>query len=78
MNTTNKPPPSWRAHDHCYEAPRLLCGWWLGEDSRADLAAGMPALLDADRHVRSTVSVIATVDNPTLFQWICHEALAKN
>ena len=45
--------------------------------SRVDLAASMLALLDADRYLRRLVSVITTVDNPTLFQWIRREALAK-
>lgn len=36
------------------------------------------ALLDDDRRLRSTVSVITTVGNPTLLQWIRREALAKN
>lgn len=45
--------------------------------ARADLAASMLALLDDDRHLRTTVGVITTVDNPTLFQWIRGEALAK-
>lgn len=45
--------------------------------ARADLAASMLALLDDDRHLRTTVGVITTVDNPTLFQWIRSEALAK-
>ncbi len=44
--------------------------------SRTDLAASMLALLDDDRHVRATVGVITTTDNPTLFQWIRREALA--
>ncbi|RRS01368.1 NAD(P)-dependent oxidoreductase [Glycomyces terrestris] len=38
--------------------------------ARVDLAASMLALLDADRYVRRTVSVITTADNPTLRQWI--------
>ncbi|MGY0060741.1 NAD(P)-dependent oxidoreductase [Streptomyces sp. LZ34] len=46
--------------------------------ARADLAASMLALLDDDRHLRSTVSVITTVQNPTLLQWIRREALAKS
>ncbi|MEV5754300.1 NAD(P)H-binding protein [Actinoallomurus sp. NPDC052308] len=45
--------------------------------ARADLAASMLALLDDDRHLRATVSVITTADNPTLLQWIRREALAK-
>ncbi len=45
--------------------------------SRVDLAASMLALLDTDRYLRRPVSVITTVDNPTLFQWIRSEALAK-
>ncbi|MFC7619808.1 NAD(P)-dependent oxidoreductase [Microlunatus sp. GCM10028923] len=44
--------------------------------ARADLAASLLALLD-DRHLRRTVSVITTVGNPTLLQWIRREALAK-
>ncbi|WP_214318763.1 NAD(P)-dependent oxidoreductase [Nonomuraea sediminis] len=46
--------------------------------ARADLAASLLALLDDDRYVRSVVSVITTVDNPTLLQWIRSEALAKS
>lgn len=45
--------------------------------SRTDLAASMLALLDDDRYVRATISVVTTVDNPTLLQWIRREALAK-
>ncbi|MGW0664992.1 NAD(P)-dependent oxidoreductase [Streptodolium elevatio] len=45
--------------------------------ARADLAASMLAMLADDRHVRSTVSVVTTADNPTLPQWIRREALAK-
>ncbi|WP_040872173.1 NAD(P)-dependent oxidoreductase [Nocardia exalbida] len=45
--------------------------------ARADLAASMLALLDDDRHLRATVSVVTTDDNPTLFQWIRGEALAN-
>ncbi|ACZ87381.1 NAD(P)-dependent oxidoreductase [Streptosporangium roseum] len=45
--------------------------------ARADLAASMLALLDDDRYLRTTVSVITTVDNPTLLRWIRREALAK-
>jgi len=46
--------------------------------ARVDLAASMLALLDDERYVRTTVSIITTVDNPTLLQWIRHEALARN
>lgn len=46
--------------------------------ARVDLAASMLALLDDDRHLGSTVSVITTVDNPTMIQWIRREALAKS
>ncbi|MGK8506959.1 NAD(P)-dependent oxidoreductase [Nocardia asiatica] len=45
--------------------------------SRTDLAASMLAVLDDDRYLRTTVSVITTVDNPTLLRWIRREALAK-
>lgn len=38
----------------------------------------MLALLNGDRYLRATVSVITTVDNPTLLQWIRREALAKS
>jgi hypothetical protein len=38
----------------------------------------MLALLNDDRHIRGTVSVITTVDNPTLLHWIRREALARN
>ena len=46
--------------------------------ARVDLAASMLALLDDDRRLRSTISVITTVDNPTMLQWIRREALAKS
>ncbi|MFF5205818.1 NAD(P)-dependent oxidoreductase [Streptosporangium sp. NPDC000396] len=46
--------------------------------ARADLAASMLALLDDDRHLRTTVSVVTTTDNPTLLQWIRREALTKS
>lgn len=45
--------------------------------ARADLAASMLALLDDDRYLRTTVSVVTTVDNPTLFRWI-RDAQAKS
>jgi nucleoside-diphosphate-sugar epimerase len=45
--------------------------------ARVDLAASMLALLDDDRYLHSTVSVITTVGNPTLLHWIRREALAK-
>lgn len=45
--------------------------------ARADLAACMLALLDDDRYLHTTVSVVTTVDNPTLFQWI-RDTQAKN
>ncbi|WP_433685251.1 NAD(P)-dependent oxidoreductase [Nocardia sp. CA-119907] len=46
--------------------------------ARVDLAASMLAMLNEDRYVRTTVGVITTSDNPTLFQWIRGEALAKH
>ncbi|MFG1678734.1 NAD(P)-dependent oxidoreductase [Nonomuraea sp. NPDC049269] len=46
--------------------------------ARADLAASMLALLDDDRYLRATISVITTVDNPSLLQWIRGEALPKS
>ncbi|WP_331772280.1 NAD(P)H-binding protein (plasmid) [Embleya sp. NBC_00888] len=46
--------------------------------ARVDLAACMLALLDDDRHLRTTVGVVTTVDNPTLLRWIRREALAKH
>ncbi|MCT9929830.1 hypothetical protein N5079_06310 [Planotetraspora sp. A-T 1434] len=46
--------------------------------ARADLAASMLAVLDDDRYLRTTVSVVTAVDNPTLLQWIGHEALAAS
>lgn len=46
--------------------------------ARVDLAASLLALLDDDRHVGRTVSVITTADNPTLLRWIRREALARN
>lgn len=45
--------------------------------ARVDLAASMLALLDDDRHVRRTVGVVTTVDNPTVLWWVRHEALAR-
>lgn len=45
--------------------------------ARVDLAASMLATLNDDRFLRTTVSIITTVDNPTLLQWIRREALAK-
>ncbi|MER7334639.1 MULTISPECIES: NAD(P)H-binding protein [unclassified Micromonospora] len=45
--------------------------------ARVDLAASMLAMLDDDRYVRATVSLITTASNPTLLQWIRREALAK-
>jgi hypothetical protein len=45
--------------------------------ARADLAASMLALLDDDRYLRTTVSVVTTVDNPSLLRWI-REAQPKN
>lgn len=33
-------------------------------------------VLNDERHHRATVSVITTVENPTLLQWIRREALA--
>ncbi|MFI7666175.1 NAD(P)-dependent oxidoreductase [Nocardia sp. NPDC049526] len=46
--------------------------------ARADLAASMLALLNDHRYVRTTIGVITTADNPTLLEWIRHEALAKS
>ncbi|GAA3166650.1 NAD(P)-dependent oxidoreductase [Nonomuraea salmonea] len=46
--------------------------------SRTDLAASMLALLDDDRYVRTTLSVITTVGNPTFLRWFRREAFAKN
>lgn len=46
--------------------------------ARTDLAASMLAMLDDVRYLRTTVSVVTTVDNPTLLQWIRREAMAKN
>ncbi|MEO3805657.1 NAD(P)H-binding protein [Nonomuraea sp. B1E8] len=46
--------------------------------SRTDLAASMLALLDDDRYVRTTLSVVTTVDNPTFLQYVRREVLAKN
>ncbi|MDX2564424.1 NAD(P)H-binding protein [Streptomyces sp. TX20-6-3] len=45
--------------------------------ARVDLAAALLGLLDDDRHVRSTVSVVTTVENPTVLRWIRHEALMR-
>ncbi len=42
-----------------------------------DLAASMLDLLDDDRHLRTTVGVVTTVDNLTLLRWIRREALAR-
>ncbi|MEU3460445.1 NAD(P)H-binding protein [Streptomyces sp. NPDC006733] len=44
--------------------------------ARADLAASLLALLEDERHLRTTVVVITTVDNPTLLQWLRREARA--
>lgn len=44
--------------------------------ARVDLAASLLAMLDDNRYVGSTVSVVTTIDNPTLLRWIRHEALA--
>ncbi|WP_067669277.1 NAD(P)-dependent oxidoreductase [Nocardia miyunensis] len=46
--------------------------------ARADLAASLLAVLDDDRYLRTTISVITTADNPTMFQWIRREALAEH
>ncbi len=46
--------------------------------ARVDLAASMLAMLDDERYARTTVSIMTTVDNPTLLQWMRHEALARN
>ncbi|WP_236680179.1 NAD(P)-dependent oxidoreductase [Streptomyces siderophoricus] len=46
--------------------------------ARVDLAAGMLAMLADDRHLRTTVSVITTADNPALLHWLRREALAKS
>ncbi|MCX4093676.1 NAD(P)-dependent oxidoreductase [Nocardia sp. alder85J] len=43
--------------------------------ARVDLAASMLALLDDERYVRRVVSVVTTVGNPALLQWIRQEAL---
>lgn len=43
--------------------------------ARVDLAASMLALLNDDRYLRKTVSVVTTDDNPTLLQWIRQQAL---
>ncbi|MCZ4123398.1 NAD(P)-dependent oxidoreductase [Streptomyces sp. H39-S7] len=45
--------------------------------ARVDLAAGLLALLDDDRHLRTTLSVTTTAANPTMLQWIRHEARAR-
>ncbi len=44
--------------------------------ARVDLAACLLAALDDDRYVHTTISVITTADNPSLWQWIRREALA--
>lgn len=46
--------------------------------ARVDLAASMLALLNDDRHLRTTVGVITTVNNPTLLQWMRREARAAS
>ncbi|MFJ9852705.1 NAD(P)-dependent oxidoreductase [Streptomyces sp. NPDC101150] len=46
--------------------------------ARVDLAASMLALLDDDRHVRTTLGVITTVENPALLRWLRSEAKAKS
>jgi uncharacterized protein YbjT (DUF2867 family) len=45
--------------------------------ARADLAASMLPLLNDDRYLRTTVSVVTTADNPTLLRWL-HNARAKS
>ncbi|WP_067893589.1 NAD(P)-dependent oxidoreductase [Nocardia vaccinii] len=45
--------------------------------ARVDLAACLLAVLDDDRYLHKTLSVITTADNPTLFQWIRREAMAR-
>jgi putative NADH-flavin reductase len=44
--------------------------------ARVDLAASMLAMLDDDRYLRTTVSVVTETHNPTLLRWIRTEALA--
>ncbi|MGY2093474.1 NAD(P)-dependent oxidoreductase [Nocardia gipuzkoensis] len=46
--------------------------------SRTDLAACLLWLVDNDRHVRKTVSVVTHSDNPSLLQMIRTEALGKH
>lgn len=36
----------------------------------------MLAMLDDHRYLRTTISVVTTINNPTLLQWIRKEALA--
>lgn len=47
-----------------------------GDPAAGDLAASMLAMLDDDRYLRTTISVVTTINNPTLLQWIRKEALA--
>ncbi|MGY2093571.1 NAD(P)-dependent oxidoreductase [Nocardia gipuzkoensis] len=46
--------------------------------SRTDLAACLLRLVDDDRYVRKTVSVVTTSDNPTLLKMLRTEALGKH
>lgn len=46
--------------------------------ARVDLAASMLALLNDDWHLRTTVGVITTVNNPTLLRWMRREARAAS
>jgi nucleoside-diphosphate-sugar epimerase len=46
--------------------------------ARVDLAASMVDMLDDNRYLRTTVSVVTTIHNPTLLHWIRTEALAAN
>ncbi len=42
--------------------------------ARADLAAGLLNLVSGNRYLRSTVGIVTTTDNPTLRQWLRHNA----
>jgi putative NADH-flavin reductase len=44
--------------------------------ARVDLAASILAMLDNNRYLRTTVSVVTTLNNPSLLRWIRTEALA--
>ncbi|MEV0295347.1 NAD(P)H-binding protein [Nocardia sp. NPDC050710] len=67
-----------------YELPAvtdytMVDGWADGRyTARVDLAAALLRSADEDRFIRKVVSVVTTIDNPSLFQLIRTEALGKH